>query len=440
MATKVMMPKLGAQMEEGTIVSWLVEEGEAIEEGDPLAEIQTDKITMEIEAETTGIVLKKLYEKDSIVPVQQTIAFIGEEGENVEDVEVSQNKSEATLEADNQMSEAAGKETEPVETTNKIRRTPAARNLAQEKQIDLAQVKGSGPLGRIHQADVEEVMKEAKATPLAKKVAENQNINLQDIEGSGVNGKIHRDDLLAQTTSNEFDNACNGSIEKSYPFKGMRKIIADRMTESANSGPHVTLDVEIDVTEVVSLRKKLLPVIEEAEGLRVSYNDILIKATAAALKKHPNINAELRGDKIIHHIDVHIGMAVAVDGGLLVPVIRHADQKGLARIARDAKSIGNKARENKLLQDDLAGSTFTISNLGMFAVDHFNPIINRPNSAILGVGRIQKKPAVFSDEIQIRSMMGLSLSFDHRIIDGAPAAAFITELKDLLENPYKLMV
>ncbi|GAB3042285.1 dihydrolipoamide acetyltransferase family protein [Virgibacillus ainsalahensis] len=440
MATEVLMPKLGAQMEEGTVVSWLVDVGEEVEDGDPLVEIQTDKITMEIEAEVDGVLLKTLYDESAVVPVQKVIAYIGEEGENVKNLAEEDTQEEVTVDTKPEQTPAVSKGDTSVPSINKIRRTPAARKLGEDQNVELSNIDGSGPLGRIHKKDVEAYLgsNSKKATPLAKKVAVDQGIEINDIQGTGSRGKVMKDDILA-----EIQEDTDSGIDqegKRIPYKGMRKVIGDRISESAYTSPHVTLLSEIDMTNVVELRKQLLPVIEETEGLRISFNDILIKATAFALKQHPGINIQLDGDEIVYNSSINIGMAVAVPEGLVVPVLRNADQKGLAAITKEAKGIGRKARDGKLSHEDMQGSTFTISNLGMYAVDGFTPIINSPNAAILGVGRIEKKPAVVDEQVIIRSMMNLSLSFDHRIVDGAPAAAFLTELKDVLENPYKLMV
>lgn len=447
MAEKVLMPKLGAQMEEGTIVSWLVQVGEEVEEGDPLVEIQTDKITMEIEAEVEGTLLKTLYEADSVVPVQKPIAIIGEAGENIdeaaEELDSSSKESignmEKTTDAEQKNDEAKGVSLKGMENAGAIRRTPAARKLAVDNKISLGEVTGTGPLGRIQKGDVLNYLSEhtQKITPLAKKMAEDQQIDIENIQGTGDRGKIHKKDLFNTPLSQEEQNQ---EESKRIPFKGMRKVIADRISESAYTSPHVTLHSEVDMTDVVALRKQLLPVIEEEKGIRISFNDLLLKATAVGLRKNPGINIQLDGNEIVYHSQINLGMAVAVEDGLVVPVIQNVDQKGLATITEETKAIGKKARDGKLAHDDFIGSTFTVSNLGMYAVDGFTPIINRPNAAILGVGRIQKKPIVAEDDILVRSMMSLSLSFDHRIIDGAPAAQFLTDLKDLLENPYKLMV
>ena len=440
MASKVIMPKLGATMEEGTIVSWLVNIGDIVEEGDPIAEIQTDKIVMEIEAEATGVLLKILYNAGSVVKVQEVIAYLGEEGENVEEIvekSIFNASFESVEEKQSEMKEAQTMDDE------KIRRTPAARKLAAKNQIDLRVITGSGPLGRIQKMDVEDYITKHKKriTPLAKKIAEDKRIDYREITGTGLHGKIVKADLLTSISGNEKqEQPTNEPIAKRVPFKGMRKVIADRMAESISTSPHVTLLSEIDMTNCVALRHDLLPAIEKEIGLRVSFNDILMKATAFALKQNPGINISLEEQEIVYHAHIHIGMAVAVPDGLVVPVLKDVDKKGLAAITEEAKSIAKQARDGKLSPDKMTGSTFTISNLGMYAVDGFTPIINQPNAAILGVGRIQKKPVIINDEVAVRSMMSVSLSFDHRIIDGAPAAAFLTDLKDVLENPFKLLI
>ncbi|TQR18769.1 dihydrolipoamide acetyltransferase family protein [Psychrobacillus soli] len=442
MASEVVMPKLGATMEEGTIVSWLVQVGELVEDGDPIAEIQTDKIVMEIEAETTGVLLKTLYDAGTAVKVHEVVAYLGDEGESAEGLGDDLSKSTKAFgeKLEQTVNETTAINEVSVWACDKIRRTPAARKLAEESQLNLYDIAGSGPLGRIQKIDVENYLQQQdtkRITPLAKKIADDQGIDYKQIEGTGSHGKIRKEDLVSTPVTNEKVMVL---ADKRMPFKGMRKVIADRISASAYTAPHVTLLSEIDMTNCVALRQDLLPIIEKVEGLRISFNEILIKATAFALKQNPNINISLEGQEIVYHSHVNIGMAVAVPDGLVVPVLRNVDQKGLAAITSEAKGIGKQARDGKLSPDDMQGSTFTISNLGMYAIDGFTPIINSPNAAILGIGRIQKKTVVVNDELAIRSMMNLSLSFDHRIIDGAPAAAFLTDLKDVLENPFKLMI
>ncbi|WP_462421291.1 dihydrolipoamide acetyltransferase family protein [Salinicoccus sp. Marseille-QA3877] len=444
MAEKIVMPKLGATMEEGIIDTWLVEVGGEVEEGDPIVEIQTDKITMEVEAEISGFLLKKLYGEGDSVPVQEVIAFVGEQNENLEeytsinqenDVADLNTKASSTSEVEEVQSEKPElKEHEP----NKVRRTPQARRIAKENNISLAEIKGTGPFGRIQKVDVEKYLaKHSKLiTPLAKSIAEDKQIELTNIEGSGTNGKIVEKDLSHINEEN-----LNANKEERVAFKGMRKVIANRISESFYSAPHVTLYSDIDMTEVVKLREQLLPLIEEKNGVRLSYNEIMIKASAYALKNNPEINISLENEKeIVYHSNINIGMAVAVPNGLVVPVLKNVDEKGLGSLVQESKSYAEKARGGQLLPEDMQGSTFSISNLGMFSVDGFTPIINQPNAAILGVGQIQDKPVAVNNELNIRSIMTLSLSFDHRVIDGAPAAKFLTDLKNLLEQPNQLLV
>jgi pyruvate dehydrogenase E2 component (dihydrolipoamide acetyltransferase) len=436
MATEVVMQKLGATMEEGTIVSWLVQIGETVEEGDPIAEIQTDKIVMEIEAETSGVLLKTLYDAGTAVKVHEVIAYLGEEGEEIESLEIQSTNTSY------EPSEEVTK-TELTVSGDKIRRTPAARKLAEDKRISLSEIKGTGQLGRIQKIDVVNYLAKnaTKITPLAKKIADDQDIDYKNITGTGSNGKIIKDDLVSSNPRSEKnENSIINQTEKRVPFKGMRKVIADRMSQSAYTAPHVTLTSEVDMTNCVSLRKELLPSIEKLNGYRLSFNEVIIKATAHTLQNHPDINISLQESEIIYHSNVNVGFAVAVPNGLVVPVVKNANTMGLAAITEECKSLSRLARDGKLLPDHMKNGTFTISNLGMYAVDAFTPIINQPEAAILGVGRIQEKPVAVNGELALRSMMTLSLSFDHRIIDGAPAAEFLTALKESLENPYKLII
>lgn len=438
MAEIVVMPKLGATMEEGIIDNWLVEIGEEIEEGDSIVEIQTDKITIEVEAETNGILLKKLYDVGDTVPVQEVIAFIGEAGEEVKYLE-----DDATSAEKNKLPKDNGQiaKTKEIKTgtksTKKVRRTPLAKRLAKENNVNLEDIIGTGPHARIQKVDVENYLAKSKRkiTPVARKIVEDKQLDITQLAGSGPLGKIVKDDVInVQLDEQEL------IVNERVPLKGIRKVIANRISESFYTMPHVTLFSEVDMTEVVSLRNQLLPVIKEMEDVRISFNDIILKASAFSLKRNPSINISLEKEEIVYYKNIHLGVAVAVSNGLVVPIITNVDQKGLGTIAAESQIIAQHARDGILSSEQMQGSTFTISNLGMFAVDGFTPIINKPNAAILGVGRIQKKPVVIDDEVNVRSMLELSLSFDHRIIDGAPAAQFLTDLKDVLEQPYKLMV
>lgn len=440
MAEKVVMPKLGATMEEGTIDQWLVSVGDKVDEGDPIVEVQTDKITIEVEAEAAGVLLKKLYDVGETVPVLKTIAYIGEAGEVIEHIEETADDLKAAEDEQKTAIETDAKQIiKSVDEQDKVRRTPIARRLAVENNIDLKDILGTGPKGRVQKIDVERYLEreKTKITPLAKKIAVDKNVDVESVKGSGFGGKILKSDVLES-----YRQETQGVAEQErVAFRGLRKIIADRMSESFYSAPHVTLYSDVDMMEIIKLRKQLLPMVEAVSGNRLSFNDILIKATAVCLMKHPNINISLNGEEeIVFHKEINMGFAVAIPDGLVVPVIKRANEKGFASITQETKQLVEQARNGTLLPDDMQGSTFTISNLGMYAVDGFTPIINQPNSAILGIGQIKEQPVVVSDEIKIRPMMTLSLSFDHRIIDGAPAAEFLTDLKNILESPYQLLL
>lgn len=413
MAKEVLMPKLGMTMETGTIVQWFKEEGDSVEAGEVLLEVMTDKINIEVESYESGTLLKKYYQEDDVVPVNQVIAYIGNPGEQVPDEPpaLDGDQAEAGEETVETADEKAPSEAQQSvdQTIDKPRATPAARKLAREHDIDLRSVVGSGPRGRIHREDVQNYIDQQLRKPAATKPEQ----------------PIERRPIVDQPRT---------------PISGMRKVIGERMVQSVHEAPHVTLHTEVDMTQAVEMRKKLLPVIEEKTGLRLSYTEIIIKAVATVLKDHPMLNASIVGKEIVSHSDINIGLAVSHPEGLLVPVIERADQLGLAELTRTSKQLAKEAREGRLNPDRLQGGTFTISNLGMYAVDSFTPIINLPETAILGVGRIVEKPVGYNGEIVLRSMMALSLSFDHRIVDGAPAAAFLTQLKDVLENPFQMLI
>lgn len=443
MASEVIMPKLGPAMEEGTILQWFKEEGDAVSKGDMLFEVMTDKVNIEVEAEASGILLKKLYGVDEIAPVNQPIAFIGEEGESVETS--TDNEVEAVTEDEDpaeDISSDTTNETEQLNETGKVRATPAARKLARDNEIDLQNIHGSGPRNRVQLDDVKEYLSsnQIKVTPLAKKIAEKESIDPEDIKGTGAHGKVMSKDVYKHLDKGVQAESSSVDFVEKIPVEGIRKVVSERMSESAFTAPHATISTEIDMTATKEMRENLLPIIEQETGYRLSYTEIILKAVAMTLKNHPIMNASLEDDHIVLHSNVNIGLAVAVPDGLLVPVVHDCTDKGLSDLTKECKTLGKLARENKLNLDQMSGGTFTISNLGMYAVDTFTPIINQPESAILGVGRIVEKPVGVDGEIKLRPMMSLSLSFDHRIIDGAPAATFLTELKETIENPLTMLV
>ncbi|MFB1083086.1 dihydrolipoamide acetyltransferase family protein [Jeotgalibacillus sp. JSM ZJ347] len=452
MAKEIFMPKLSSTMEVGTLLQWFKNEGDSVDVGEPLFEIMTDKINIEVESYEEGILLKKYFEEDDEVPINHVVGYIGEEGEKVpdtppgesgaapqEDAEAPAAEAEPQQRAETQ-SEAAPASQDHHSSAEKIRATPAARRVSGEENVTLADVSGSGPNGRIHQGDVMAFVSSrssTKATPLAKKVAEAEGVDLQEVKGTGSHGKIYRADVEAAGNSTQTPAATGG---KRVKMDGIRKVVAQRMLQSKTTAPHVTLTTEVDMTEAISMRKQLLGSIEQQTGFRVSYTEIILKAVAYSLTRHPNINVSLEGNEIVYKDEINLGLAVAVDNGLIVPVVRHADQKGLSALTAECKRLGKAARDSKVKPEEMAGGTFTVSNLGMYAIDAFTPVINQPESSILGVGRINEKPVGVNGDIVLRPMMVLSLSFDHRVIDGAPAAAFLTELKETLEQPFKLLV
>lgn len=446
MAKEIFMPKLSSTMQVGTLLQWFKDEGDQVAVGDPLFEIMTDKINIEVEAYEEGVLLKQYYQEDDEVPINHVVGYIGQAGESVPDDPpgeagsgTAQKEKEPNLAESIQVEPAMPVDlTENSEAGEKLRATPAARRISREQGIALEKIEGTGPKGRIQQKDVEAFTPSSApaATPLAKKVAASEEIDLQTVTGTGSRGKILREDVETAKHS-AFEAVGTG---KRIKMEGIRKVVADRMHKSKTTAPHVTLTSDIDMSAIVAMRAQLLPSIEEKTGYRISYTEIILKAAAVALERHANINVSLEGNEIVFHEAINIGLAVAVENGLLVPVIKNAGQKGLSAITADCKTLGKAARENKLKPDQMAGGTFTISNLGMYAIDAFTPVINQPESAILGIGRILEKPVGINGKIELRPMMAASLSFDHRVIDGAPAAAFLTELKKILEQPYELLV
>lgn len=362
MAIEVIMPKLGATMEEGVIDSWLVKIGEFVEEGDPIAEIQTDKIVLEVEAELSGYLLQTLYNVGDTVKVHEIIAYMGEEGESLPEGNevVAENPGLAVIE----------------DATTAIRKTPAANKLAKDQGVALSAVQGTGPKGRVHKKDVEVYLESqsVKITPLARKITETLNIDANELTGSGHNGKITKTDVLDSVvpTQQSVESTVSHNVKKK-PFKGIRKVIAERMAESYYSAPHVTLSVEINMAQSVLLRTQLLPLIEKQTGYRLSYNDLIIKAVAQAMKHNKSLNVSLQGDEIYQYEEVNIGFAVALDDGLVVPVIKQVDQLSLSDIVMASKEVVTNIKNGKLNPAYFEAGTFTISNLGMYAVDTFTP-------------------------------------------------------------------
>lgn len=440
-------------MTKGKIGKWLIKEGDSVTEGQPILEIETDKVVHEQESPTDGVIAQLFAEEGSDVPVNALLAIIAAQGEEVERVEVDTMLQEQKIDESEQPAAKPTTTASSQTTTHiaaSIKASPAAKQLAEKLTIDLSQVKASGPGGRILESDIHRYIETSgppptestrlKASPLSRRLAKEFGLDLASIEGSGPDGRIVRDDVLqanSETSVQEFST--QQTTVEVVEFSGIRKIIADRMTMSVQTNASVTLHTEVDATALVELRELFSDRLQE-QGVKLSYTDLLLKIIANTLQKHPRLNATLTEKGIQLLPDIHIGVAVALEDGLVVPVIRNVDKIGLAAISEQVKTLAEKARNNQLTPGELQGGTFTMTNLGNFGIDAFTPIINPPECAILGVGRIQKKPTVHNDEVVVRSMLTLSLTFDHRVVDGAPAAQFLQTLSQYIQNPYLLLV
>lgn len=441
MATEIIMPKLGMSMEEGKIARWMKSEGESVEKGEPLFEVETDKVNMEVEALVSGILLKILRNPGDVVPVTEIIGYMGDAGEEWETMEKDFTKKDRPKDKkapkEDHLVQTSLESDKPTDPGTRIPATPAARRIAAEKGIDLKLVRATGRHGEIKATDVEKVS-EISATPLAKKIASDEGIPLSTITGTGIGGRITKEDVLKHLGSAgetmETVQREKGTIRKK--MAGMRRIIADRMLQSHLQAPPVTQHMRADVTELLALRKQLNEIMED----RISINDFAMKATAMALRDHPEMNVSVDGDDLVYHPVVNLGMAVALEEGLIVPVIPEADQISLADLSQKAKDLASRARDKRLGPDEITGGTFTVSNMGAFDLFAFTPILNPPEAGILGVCTIEKQLQMNGDKIEERHLMGLSLTFDHRAIDGAQSALFLGRIRDLLEKPLEILL
>jgi len=428
-AINVTMPKWGLTMKEGKVTRWYKSEGDPVHKGEDLFEVETEKITNRAESPGSGTLFQIVVPVGTTVPVGTILAVIAEPGEQPERVEGIQVGE--VMEGAGASAEGRAAAEEPGEKKF-VPASPAARRLAKELGIDLGLVQGTGPDGRITETDVRRYHEEGpaapKITPLAEEMAKQEGLDISTITGTGEGGKITREDVeraLERTTS--------------IPLTGMRKTIADNMYASLQSTAQVTVFTEVDVTEMVRLRDLVQEEHKKDDTVKVSFNDIIILATSRALKRFPMMNSALIGDEILLHDAVNIGIAVSLREGLIVPVLHDADKKGLLQIADESRELAQKAREGTLAVDDVTGGTFTISNVSMLEVDGFTPILRSPETGILGVGRVKEKPVVYDGEIAIRSMMFLSLTFDHRVLDGTPAMAFLETVARYLQHPALMM-
>jgi pyruvate dehydrogenase E2 component (dihydrolipoamide acetyltransferase) len=446
---EVIMPKMGDAMEEGTLLKWLKSEGEEVSEGDPIAEIETDKVTMELEAEDAGTLAQLIASEGQDVPVGEAIAFIQGEGEEVPERSeggAAEEEAEEGGEEDGGGAQATATETEAPEeeaeeegadgqqadgrADGHFRASPIVRRLAEENDLDLSKIDGSGPAGRIVERDVRAAMETGTAQKTEEAAEEEQADGQAQPQQAAQQG--FQPARLPEPTEAP-------GTQLMEPTRMMR-VIGERMTEAKQHVPHFYATVEVRMDAAMALRKQLNEQLEE-EGIKLSVNDFVMKAAAVALRNYPNLNALYTSKGIELHEKVDMAMAVALDAGLITPVIRDIGSKGLAAISQESKDLASRARDGKLQPDEYQGGTITVSNMGMFGVESFTAIINPPQAAIIAVSSIAKRPDYDENgEVVPASMMKLTLSADHRIANGRDGALYMSEVKKTLENPVLLMV
>tara|TARA_B100000963_G_C22585307_1_gene652805 strand:+ start:83 stop:1378 length:1296 start_codon:yes stop_codon:yes gene_type:complete len=425
MAEVVLMPKLSDTMTEGVVAEWHKKVGDKVESGDLLAEIESDKATMEFESFQEGVLLHIGVDAGQNAPVDSILAILGEEGEDI--AKILEDAEKKAKENVSEANEESAPETKPLDQAPPPKETLAPKEVPAPapKSVPVS-IEASAPKAPSPSPFV--LNDKVVASPLARKLAQEKNIPLSQVPGSGDGGRIVKRDI---------ENFIPGGVvnaRESFTEVGlnsMRKVIGQRLSESKFSAPHFYLTLDVDMDNAVAARKSIL----EGKGTKISFNDMVVKATAKALKQHPGVNCSFLGDRVRYNDHVNIGVAMAVENGLLVPVVRFADQLTLQEISAKVKDYSIKAKENKLTPDDWAGSTFTVSNLGMFGIEQFTSIINAPDGAIMAVGGIKQVPVVKNNEIVPGNVMKVTLSCDHRAIDGAIGAAFLQTFKLILENP-----
>ncbi len=441
MAKPVIMPRFGMTQEEATIVEWLVKEGDYVDPDDPIAEVTTDKVNMEVPAPAAGYLGGIRYQVGDTVPVTKVIAFILQEGEDVPEFDEQPAAPEPAAVI------------EPTPTASvPASASPVAKRMAEAQGIPLAQVQGTGRDGRITRADIESYLSGpapaavtdaavVRATPAARRVARERHLDIRQIAGSGPRGRVQEIDVA------DFVPAATApSVEyvpgepTLIPLEGMRKTIADRMQASAQQAPHISFSLNVDMSRTIEFRRAVNERLPENQA-KVSMTALIVKLTAWALHRHPFMNAYMRDDGILLLPNVNVGVAVALESGLIVPVVRDADRKGLFQIASEVDDISQRARGGQLTPDDVSDGSFTISNLGMFGIDQFTAIINPPQTGILAVGRtIDRFVPDAEGSPVLKPMMSITLSADHRAVDGAQAGSFIADLRTALEEPASIML
>jgi len=450
MAIPIEMPKLSDTMEEGVLSAWLVDEGDEVSSGDVLAQVETDKATMDLEAFDDGVLLKKLIGEGDAVPIGELIAVIGEEDEDISDLVAEHDDGDGAAEDVEEADDGAAEEPAPSEdagTEADVVDEPAGDGQLRERTPEPVPA-GTDAEGR-----------RIKASPLARRIAQEHEVDLAAVEGSGPEGRIVRRDVEARIEEREqapepaaspqpsveepsYEMPAEEDGYETEDISQMRETIARRLAQSKYSSPHFYLTVDIDVERAVALREELNQLAEEQGRAKISFNDLITKACALSLRNHPYVNASYLPEEgeIRTYNYVNMGIAVAIDEGLITPVVENADRKGLTEIARETRELAERARNRDLEPEEFEGATFTTSNLGMFGIEEFTAIINPPNSAILAIGEIRDTPVVEDGEVVPGKRMKVTLSCDHRVVDGATGADFLDSVRSYLEEPMNLLL
>ncbi len=434
MATKVHMEALSPTMEEGQVVQWLKSEGDAVSSGDVLAEIETDKATMELVARGDGILRKILVKEGGTAPVGEVIALIAAEGEELGDGDSGDAKEEAPAKAEAEGA-PSGRESDAPEAGAADDDDSGKHEAEPDAPAEGAEAPRDRDDGRI------------KASPVARRLAKEEGVDLSGVEGSGPGGRIVKRDVAEAAKAGPAPAAAaapaprlgDGPESEKIPLSQMRKTIAKRLVESIGPVPHFFLTIDVDMSRAVEARERINRDLEK-EGVKISYNDIVLKATAMALARHPECNAHWGGDHVVRFHRVHLGVAVAIEDGLITPVIRDADRKGMAAISAEVRELAGRAREKKLRPDEYTGATFSVSNLGMFGIEEFTAVINPPEAGILAVGAMEERAVIVDGELDVQPRMKVTMSCDHRVIDGAQGSRFLQTLKRILEEPLAALV
>jgi pyruvate dehydrogenase E2 component (dihydrolipoyllysine-residue acetyltransferase) len=454
MAIEVVLPALGLTVEKGKILKWLKKEGETVAKGDSIYEVEADKVTTEVESPASGVLRKILIPEGVEVPILTVVAVITGEKEELPEKYLTM----AAAKPEKKEPELPRMQEPSVFVTSgpaEIKAPPAARKLAKERGIDLLSIRGSGPGGTVLVRDVESFLGRGGqagprilATPTARKLAGREGIALGSVKGTGVSGRVMKADVMESRSALQsvvpkprvsearVTQVSKYRLGQVIPMNSIRKVIAKRMVQSKFTAPHIYFFNDVDMEKLLTLREEILTEFEENEGIRISINDFLIKAVALTLREFPLVNSTASGEEVRIFPEINVGLAVAMEDGLIVPAIPRTDQLGLGEIARYRADLVDRARQTKLTIEEMERGTFTISSLAQFDITFFTAILNPPQSGILTVGKVEEKPVVRNGQMVIRRIMREGLSVDHRIIDGAVAAQFLQSLKKKLENPY----